>query len=143
MPAEKAQKKERFPEVGNRLKEFLEYTGMTQAVFAEMLGTHRTHIQVWLNGSLPGGDYLRKMSFLGLNTNWLLTGQGSMIEKEGQRVNEYDEVLKNYGIGSIKELRRCIEDAMHATEVKEGYKAALKQTESMVKEALSKYKKKD
>ncbi|MDH5737892.1 MAG: helix-turn-helix domain-containing protein [Gammaproteobacteria bacterium] len=66
----------RFKEVGSRLKKIREHLGLTQKEFALHIGASYRGWQANESGTMPGGDLLLKLSGIGVNINWVLTGEG-------------------------------------------------------------------
>lgn len=64
-------------EIGLRIKEFGERNFTSMAEFSRQLGMKtRQELYTYIHGrSIPGGDLLSKMSELGCDINWLLTGK--------------------------------------------------------------------
>lgn len=72
-------------EVGVRLRAFRESLGLSQPAFANAVGGTKPGIQDNEAGkSIPGGRLLQGMIAAGINTNWLLTGEGPMLLAELQ-----------------------------------------------------------
>lgn len=73
-------------EIGLRIKEFGERNFTSIAEFSRQLGMKtRQELYTYIYGrSIPGGDLLSKMSELGCDINWLLTGK----EPAAQQVKE-------------------------------------------------------
>mgnify|MGYP005820165519 CR=1 FL=1 len=70
---------ENINDFGGRLRKFAESNYKTMTDFTKQLGIARQYITPYLNNtSKPGADILQKLSNLGCNINWLLTGEGSM-----------------------------------------------------------------
>jgi len=56
----------------------LKYNGVNTK-FAEAIGINKQQMQVYLSGkSKPGADTLEKIAAIGINVQWLLTGEGEM-----------------------------------------------------------------
>lgn len=87
-------------EISDRLKDFLRENSITNADFAKALDMPRQNIYPYLKGSsIPGGELLSKISELGCDINWLLTGKKFSGIKEP--LSEYsrlasEEQLKIY-----------------------------------------------
>lgn len=71
-----------FREMKERIKEFIEYKGISAGELATSLDVQRSNISHILNGrNKPGATLIEKllMAFPDLNARWLLTGEGSMM----------------------------------------------------------------
>jgi SOS-response transcriptional repressor LexA len=67
-------------EVGKRLKEFAERFFTSYSEFARKLETRPQHLNNFFSGlTMPGAELLTKLSKIGLNINWLFTGDGEMM----------------------------------------------------------------
>jgi transcriptional regulator with XRE-family HTH domain len=66
---------------GVRLKEALDYAGMTQTALARALSVNLPTVNRWLNrGVIPDGESLLKLpGVLQVDGHWLLTGDGDMV----------------------------------------------------------------
>ena len=66
---------------GKRLLKFCKYTFQTQVEFARKLNIKPQALQKYIKGyRLPLPDFLNRLYKLGCNINWLLSGEGEMIE---------------------------------------------------------------
>ena len=69
---------------GDRLKAFLKARFQTVSAAAEAYGKAGSYFNNYLNGqSMPGGEVLTWLAEQGLNVNWLLSGEGSMLSGAG------------------------------------------------------------
>lgn len=65
---------------GDRLRSFREKCGMTQPMIAEKCGVSLRALQDYEAGKrLPAGEALEALGGMGLDLNWLLTGDGEMF----------------------------------------------------------------
>lgn len=67
----------------DRIKQYIEYKGITAGELAVMLEVQRSNISHILNGrNKPGASFIEKLLvvFPDLNARWLLTGNGNMVE---------------------------------------------------------------
>lgn len=67
----------------DRIKQYIDYKGITAGDLAVMLEVQRSNISHILNGrNKPGAALIEKLLlvFPDLNARWLLTGKGDMIE---------------------------------------------------------------
>ncbi len=99
-----------------RLKNFIKYRYDSIKQFANEAGFKPSTINDYVNGyALPGAEALKKFAMTGLNINWLLTGQGLMIEQViEETVLEYlfkpnDKFLKNLFVEELKDEDRIFE----------------------------------
>lgn len=66
-----------------QIKKLMETEGLSPAKFADEIGVQRSSISHIISGrNKPSYDFILKIlnRFSGLNTEWLLTGRGSMIK---------------------------------------------------------------
>jgi transcriptional regulator with XRE-family HTH domain len=82
-----------------RLVKSRKYLKLNQRSFAKRVGVDQGRVSQWENGkSLPSSSALTEIVRLGININWLLTGDGNMMaetqsyEKEGEIFSE--ELIK-------------------------------------------------
>lgn len=73
----------------DRIKEFIDYKGISAGELADLLDVQRSNISHILNGrNKPGALFLERflLTFPDVNARWLLTGEGQMINvnPEGQ-----------------------------------------------------------
>ena len=74
-----------------QIKKLMEAEGLSPAKFADEIGVQRSSISHIISGrNKPSYDFILKIlkRFSGLNTEWLLTGKGSMIKSND---NEREE----------------------------------------------------
>ena len=74
---------QKHSEMKERIKEFIEYKGITAGELASSLDVQRSNISHILNGrNKPGAALIEKLLivFPDLNARWLLTGEGNMVE---------------------------------------------------------------
>ncbi|MCG6187775.1 helix-turn-helix domain-containing protein [Maribellus maritimus] len=72
-----------------RIQKFIDYKGIAAGELASVLEVQRSNISHILNGrNKPGASLIEKMLvvFPELNARWLLTGEGSMIEKAEEQL---------------------------------------------------------
>lgn len=91
----------------DQILRIIEAEGLTPAKFADEIGVQRSSISHIISGrNKPSYDFIMKIieRFRGINTEWLLTGKGSMIkssssdliaEKSGFETNSVNEKLKD------------------------------------------------
>jgi len=72
--------------LGDRLKQARENLRFTQKEMAAALNTNPQTLRVYeSNKSIPGGNVLEALARLGININWILTGEGE-IRRDKRRV---------------------------------------------------------
>ena len=67
--------------LGERLKNYItaQYGKGKQGVFAKAVRLKDSQVSDYITGrTTPGGEVLQRFAEAGMNTNWLLTGRGSM-----------------------------------------------------------------
>jgi len=70
-------------DVKDRIREWRQALGLTQAAFSEQTGVPLRTIKGYESGERsPGMDALASIAKTGVNLNWLLTGEGSMRSDE-------------------------------------------------------------
>ena len=75
----------------NRLKIWIEAKGLKSSEFADNIGVNRATISHIISGrNKPSIDFLRKLLnfYPELNSNWLITGEGSMNVKSNIKEKE-------------------------------------------------------
>lgn len=88
----------------DRLRKIRETVGKTQKEFAEILGVHFRAIQQYESGeNVPGGTFLKALTKLGFNANWLLTGEGEMNGFEGV-LRTFEQIVAdtNEALGKLR-----------------------------------------
>lgn len=82
--------------VGERLKIFFKEKGLTQVQIAERVETTQQVVQKLLNGRAFGKRTAAKWSKeFGLNSAWLITGQGTMmLEEKNTQINTTKNVVE-------------------------------------------------
>jgi transcriptional regulator with XRE-family HTH domain len=94
-------------EIGNRLRLYRESLATTQEKFAGMIGGTKRAIQNNEAGTTaPNSRLLRRLSELGLNVNWLLTGNGPMLLAELARSENWDPELLVFVIETVSDNLR-------------------------------------
>lgn len=70
---------------GERLKKGRELLGYTQKVFSEMTEIPLATLKDYEGGkSIPGGEAVAKIGFIGINLEWLFFDEGTPLSKEGR-----------------------------------------------------------
>ena len=73
----------------DRILKFIESENITAAEFADKIGVQRSSVSHVLNGrNKPGFAFIQKIleAFPSLNSRWLLTGSGQMLDKSDQKL---------------------------------------------------------
>lgn len=68
--------------MNNRIKQFMDYRGLSSSELADLIGVQRSNITHVLHGrNKPGFQFITKMleAFPEMNAKWLLTGEGEML----------------------------------------------------------------
>ncbi|MAZ04570.1 MAG: hypothetical protein CMN56_15660 [Sneathiella sp.] len=68
-------------QIYNRIKDARELLGLSQKAISEKLGcSHQAWQGYEAGNNLPGGKILRRLNFLGISIDWLLSGRGSILK---------------------------------------------------------------
>ena len=98
----------RFQQVGKRLKQIREHLGMTQKEFAKHIDASYRGWQANESGTMPGGELLLKLISIGVNVNWVLSGESepwsrTVPESDSNPANEpyinlqlFDRISQNF-----------------------------------------------
>ncbi|MBN1769316.1 MAG: helix-turn-helix transcriptional regulator [Prolixibacteraceae bacterium] len=81
-----------------RIVEFIEKEGISAAEFADNIGVQRSSVSHVLNGrNNPGFSFIQKIleTYPGLNSRWLMTGNGSMYDDSVQKETSAKNVSKH------------------------------------------------
>jgi SOS-response transcriptional repressor LexA len=71
--------------VGSRLREFADKMFVSYSDLANRLETRPQHLNNFFSGqTMPGAELLARLSKLGLNINWLMTGMGEMLFEDNK-----------------------------------------------------------
>ena len=104
-----------------QILKIMEAEGLTPAKFADEIGVQRSSISHIISGrNKPSYDFIMKIveRFRGINTDWLLTGKGSMIKSSGIDQNEqkvlFDSSKKDDLIKKQAEEKVTIENQKEA-----------------------------
>jgi len=79
----------------DRIKEFIDYKGISAGELADLLDVQRSNISHILNGrNKPGAVFLERflLTFAEINARWLLTGEGQMVKV---KTNNQTKSLEN------------------------------------------------
>lgn len=76
--------------ITDRLKQIIDYSGITPNAFAAKIGISQPRISNYLKGREPDFDTLSRIcrTFVMIDPRWLLTGEGEMIVKESNFVDD-------------------------------------------------------
>lgn len=90
--------------IGLRIKDARSSLGLTQKEFCEKSGMKLPSLRDYeLGNHIPGGDAVSDLARMGINANWLLTGDGPMFIS--QLITEAIDDLHDY-----QSLRRILDD---------------------------------
>ena len=81
----------------DRIKQFIDYKGISAGELADMLDVQRSNISHILNGrNKPGAVFLERflMTFPDIDARWLLTGKGSMTSLKKDTSGKTDKTEK-------------------------------------------------
>lgn len=96
-----------FEDIANRLKAARKKTGYTQKQMGEAIGSSLSAWQDYEAGkSIPGGNALAGLSRLGVDINWLLTGEGG---KESVKVFLETINAEDYLLSILPQLSQIVE----------------------------------
>lgn len=106
-------------DIGGRIKEARKALGLTQEALAKLAGARsKGGLQENEAGkNMPGGQMIGTLAVAGINTNWLLTGKGNMLQDSPVTI-EYAANHKNNGL-RVHEPPR----ATYSTDPEDGYVA--------------------
>lgn len=114
----------------DRIKQYIEFKGITAGELAVMLDVQRSNISHILNGrNKPGAALIEKMltTFSDLNARWLLTGKGNMIEGIVDNTKTVQEKLP------LHPTKENIEEAKHPEAIPENIEKSIPATVSVDK----------
>lgn len=82
--------------IGERIRLVREKEGLSQKAFAEKCGdVPSTTISKYEQGLIkPSAEILSKMGYVGININWLLTGEGEMMRGKGEAESVTTEAIE-------------------------------------------------
>ena len=82
--------------IGERIKLVREQQKLSQKVFAEKCGNvPSTTISKYEQGLIkPSAEILSKMGYMGININWLLTGEGEIMQGKGETESVTTEAVE-------------------------------------------------
>lgn len=106
--------------VNERIKQIVKASGLTQIELAGKIGVHPNYLSNLITGHRnPGPAILEKIAGIGVNLNWLMTGEGEMMrEKETspQTPLQDGEGLDAKNEDEAAEIRRWRKPVMPAVE---------------------------
>lgn len=98
---------EMFEDIANRLKAARKKTGYTQKQMGEAIGSSLSAWQDYETGkSIPGGNALAGLARLGVDINWLLTGEGG---KDPIKILSATYHAEDYLLSILPQLSQIIE----------------------------------
>lgn len=65
--------------IGERLKIAIRAYGLNQKSFADQIKIPQSTLSQIISGKEPNANTLKKIAGIGINTHWLITGEGEMI----------------------------------------------------------------
>lgn len=91
-------KKPPTPQVAQRIKQIMKWSGITQKGLADYLNISQPAISLYLQGRVPPADVLLKIAKLGNTTvEWILTGEtgpsGKTIQIKEERITYGSEIV--------------------------------------------------
>ena len=84
----------------DRIKKFIDYKGISPGELAEITEVQRSNISHIFNGrNKPGALFIEKflLAFPEINARWLITGEGSMLDKKRS-----DAISLNESVTEVK-----------------------------------------
>ena len=103
--------KQKRIDIGGRIKAAREALGLTQEGLAKAVGGSKRGIQEnEARNRVPGGDVVSGMIGLGINANWLLTGEGPMLMSELSTMARVDMLLAERNELAVS-LQKALEKA--------------------------------
>ena len=97
----------------DRIKNYMDYKGISAGELATLLEVQRSNISHILNGrNMPGASFIEKflISFPDLNARWLLTGMGEMISTaESIVINDTIKINEPVSAQNIAQANNKIE----------------------------------
>ncbi len=106
--------------ISDQLKTARAALGLSQKQIAEQSGVSTRGYQGYEDGrSIPGGEAIEGFIRVGINANWLLTGEGSMLLKEDVHTSHSHPSTINFameatGSGSGGSSAEIVESALHS-----------------------------
>ena len=75
--------------ISNRIKQIRKRLTLSQKTFADKIGVDQGRVSQWeTERSQPSSSALSEIVRLGVNVNWLLTGEGEMMQEALSSENE-------------------------------------------------------
>lgn len=116
-------------EIGKRIKEARAALGMTQKALCEKSGMKLPSLRDYeLGNRIPGGEAITAITRVGINSNWLLTGKGSMllVNMRASTIAEFEDDYEELGRAFADVLGLSKDDLLQArsdvTKAMEGIK---------------------
>ena len=102
--------------LGQRLRRFIDRLYGSQKIFAKVVGISRPVLNRYIQGqNQPGADCLAKFQEAGLSIDWLLNGNGKMLNDNSSLVKELNE-SDNYNMLPQSRLKKWILDNFDSLE---------------------------
>ncbi|MFW6257182.1 MAG: helix-turn-helix domain-containing protein [Prolixibacteraceae bacterium] len=123
-----------------RIKQFIDYKGISAGDLASALDVQRSNISHVLNGrNKPGANFIEKLllTFPDLNARWLLTGKGQMINGTIQENSNISS--SNPQINSGGKVSKEVSDEIQQSERRSEFAATIKSTESILVKVILLY----
>ncbi len=82
----------------DRIKQFIDYKGISAGELADLLDVQRSNISHILNGrNKPGAIFMERflLTFPEVNARWLLTGKGEMINVNNNSLSTYESEMES------------------------------------------------
>lgn len=98
--------------LGKRFSRFREYTKLSQVDFAKKVGVAQSNLTQWeTNKNRPNAVKLNKIkvAFPELNINWLITGEGEMLNQV--KKSDTDDILRKE-ITELREKNKILEERL-------------------------------
>lgn len=95
--------------IPHRVKQIRKRLNLSQKAFAKKVGVDQARVSQWeTEKSLPHCKALMKMAHLGVNMNWLLTGEGEMMLE----IQSSPKSKKIFSEEQKKEIERLIDERL-------------------------------
>ena len=114
--------------IGDRLKILRKAKGLSQKELAQEVGTSQGYIcALEQNKKIPGGEILISLkNFLGVDLNWLLTGEDVQVntpqEPVGRVMKLIDQMLTGMSEDALRDVLKYTEEKKLLTELLAGQK---------------------
>ncbi len=100
-------------DVSDRLRAIRTYLGETQKTMSTRFGLGEATWQSYeLGGRLPKPEVMRRLSALGFDANWILTGQGGMLREKRHRAAEVSQATAPFDENLLERVIQGLEESM-------------------------------